>query len=74
MVVDEDASTIRSLVEVLEARGYHVVESNGAELITNAVSAKPDIIILNSLLSSSEGVRSLRFEKGLENVLFLIYQ
>ncbi len=74
MVVDEDASTIRSLVEVLEARGYHVVESNGAELIPNAVSAKPDIIILNSLLSSSEGVRSLRFEKGLENVLFLIYQ
>lgn len=74
MVVDEDASTIRSLAEVLEARGYHVVESNGAELISNAVSAKPDIIILNSLLSSSEGVRSLRFEKGLENVLFLIYQ
>jgi hypothetical protein len=50
------------------------VESNGAELVTNAVSAKPDIIILNSLLSSSDGVRSLRFEKGLENVLFLIYQ
>jgi signal transduction histidine kinase/DNA-binding response OmpR family regulator len=74
MVVDEDASTIRSLAEVLEARGYHVVESNGAELVTNAVSAKPDIIILNSLLSSSDGVRSLRFEKGLENVLFLIYQ
>ncbi len=36
--------------------------------------SKPDIIILNSLLSSDEAVRALRFEKGMENVLFLIYQ
>jgi signal transduction histidine kinase/CheY-like chemotaxis protein len=74
MVVDEDASTVRTLVNVLEARGYQVVESNGDELVANAVSAKPDIIILNSMLSSNRSVRSLRFEKGLENVLFLIYQ
>ncbi len=73
MVVDEDASTIRTLTEVLEARGYHVMESNGADLVSRAVSAKPDIIVLSSLLSSNEGVRALRFEKGLENVLFLIY-
>ena len=34
-----------------------------------------DIIILNSVLSGKqEIVQSLRFEKGLENVLFLIYQ
>jgi hypothetical protein len=26
------------------------------------------------VLSSSEGVRALRFEKGMEDVLFLIYQ
>ena len=74
MVVDEDAPTLRTLTEVLEARGYQVVESNGTELVSKAVSCKPDIIILNSLLSSDQGVRSLRFEKGLENVLFLIYQ
>lgn len=75
MVVDEDVSTARLLADVLETRGYHVVESNGAELVSKAVTAKPDIIILNSLLSSQHDVvRSLRFEKGLENVLFLIYQ
>jgi len=75
MVVDEDASTIRVLADVLQTRGYHVVESNGAELVSKAVSAQPDIIILNSLLSGKQDVvRSLRFEKGLENVLFLIYQ
>ena len=74
MVVDEDASTIRTLTDVLENRGYQVVESNGSELVSRAVLSKPDIIILNSLLSSDEAVRALRFEKGMENVLFLIYQ
>ncbi len=74
MVVDEDASTIRTLTDVLKNRGYQVVESNGSELVSRAVSSKPDIIILSSLLSSNEAVRSLRFEKGMENVLFLIYQ
>jgi signal transduction histidine kinase/CheY-like chemotaxis protein len=74
MVVDEDASTIRTLTDVLETRGYEVVESNGSELVSQAVLSKPDIIILSSLLSSNDAVRSLRFEKGMENVLFLIYQ
>jgi signal transduction histidine kinase/CheY-like chemotaxis protein len=74
MVVDEDASTIRTLTDALETRGYQVVESKSAELVSRAVDSKPDIIILNSLLSSDEAVRSLRFEKGMENVLFLIYQ
>jgi signal transduction histidine kinase/CheY-like chemotaxis protein/ligand-binding sensor domain-containing protein len=74
MVVDEDTSTIRTLTDVLEARGYEVMESNGADLVSRAVLSKPDIIILNSLLSSDQDVRSLRFEKGMENVLFLIYQ
>ena len=74
MVVDEDASTIRTLTDVLETRGYQVVESNGTELVSRAVLSKPDIIILNSLLSNDEAVRALRFEKGMEDVLFLIYQ
>lgn len=74
MIVDEDASAVRTLTQVLEAGGYHVVESNGADLMVRATEAKPDIIILNSVLSNrEETVRSLRFEKGLENVLFLIY-
>jgi hypothetical protein len=43
--------------------------------VEKAVSVKPDIIILNSLHSEKqEIVKSLRFEKGLENVLFLVYQ
>ena len=75
MVVDEDTSAVRSLTEVLQAKGYIVVESDGKELVEKAISTQPDIIILNSVLSDkNEIVQSLRFEKGLENVLFLIYQ
>ncbi len=75
MVVDEDSVTIRTLTDVLEAKGYQVVESDAKELVENAIAAQPDIIILNSLISDKhEIVRTLRFEKGLENVLFLIYQ
>jgi DNA-binding response OmpR family regulator len=75
MVVDEDESTVRTLTQVLKEGGYQVVESNGTGLMASAVAAKPDIIILNSLVSNRhDAVRALRFEKGLENVLFLIYQ
>jgi DNA-binding response OmpR family regulator len=60
---------------VLKTKGYQVVESDGKELVKNAIDAQPDIIILNSLLSAKqEIVKTLRFERGLENVLFFIYQ
>lgn len=75
MVVDEDSSAVRSLTEVLQTKGYIVVESDGKALVEKAISTQPDIIILNAVLSQqNEMVQSLRFEKGLENVLFLIYQ
>ncbi|MEO8822419.1 MAG: GAF domain-containing protein [Ginsengibacter sp.] len=75
MVVDEDSEAIRSLTEVLHTKGYQVFESDGKELVQKAISNQPDIIILNSVLSGNqEIVKTLRFEKGLENVLFFIYQ
>ncbi|MEP7144450.1 MAG: two-component regulator propeller domain-containing protein [Ferruginibacter sp.] len=75
MVVDEDSVTVRSLTDVLQAKGYQVVESDGVEVLEKAIANQPDIIILNSLISDKhEIVKTLRFEKGLENVLFLIYQ
>ena len=75
MVVDEDTAAVRSLTDVLQTKGYQVVESDGKELVKNAIDAQPDIIILNSIYSGKqEIVKTLRFEKGLENVLFFIYQ
>ncbi|MEO5985025.1 MAG: response regulator, partial [Ferruginibacter sp.] len=75
MIVDEDTGTVNSLIEVLNTKGYEVMESNEKELLQKAVAHQPDIIIINSLLSANqEIVKTLRFEKGLENVLFLVYQ
>lgn len=75
MVVDEDSAAIRTLTDVLQTKGYHVVESDGKEMVEKAKETLPDIIILNSMLSANdEIVQTLRFEKGLENVLFFIYQ
>jgi GAF domain-containing protein/CheY-like chemotaxis protein len=75
MVVDEDSEAVRTLTDVLQTKGYQVVESDGKELVKKAIATQPDIIILNSIFSSKqEIVKTLRFEKGLENVLFFIYQ
>ena len=75
MVVDEDTAAVKTLSDVLQAKGYQVFESGGLELVEKAIATQPDIIILNSVFSGKqEIVQTLRFEKGLENVLFLIYQ
>jgi signal transduction histidine kinase/CheY-like chemotaxis protein len=73
MIVDEDSNTVNTLTDVLKTKGYLVMESNGSELVEKAVANKPDIIIINSLAGKQDVVQSLRFEKGLENVLFLVY-
>ncbi|MGZ3852787.1 MAG: GAF domain-containing protein [Flavisolibacter sp.] len=75
IVVDEDSGTVNTLTEVLKTKGYAVTESNGTELFEKAVATQPDIIIMNSVVSDNHDVvQALRFEKGLENVLFLLYQ
>jgi len=75
LVVDEDATTVRTLTDVLTARGYSVTEARGDDFIERAVALQPDIIMLNSVSSAqSNAVQMLRFERGMENVLFLVYQ
>ena len=75
LVVDEDATPVRALSDVLAARGYSVTEARGEDLLKRALAVQPDIIMLNSVSSAkSDAVHMLRFEKGMENVLFLVYQ
>ncbi|MCI0397554.1 MAG: PAS domain S-box protein [Chloroflexi bacterium] len=76
LVVDANASTVRTLTEALQAKGYQVVgASTGEEAVQTALSSRPDMIILNAVLSQQgDIVKTLRFEKGLENVLFLLFQ
>jgi signal transduction histidine kinase/DNA-binding response OmpR family regulator len=75
MVVDQDTATVNTLTEVLKTKGYSVMEANEKELLEKAIANQPDIIIINSVLSGKQDiVQTIRFEKGLENVLFLVYQ
>ena len=75
LIIDEDAAAVKLLSDVLQARGYSVTEANGSELAAKAAAIQPDIILLNAILSEKpEIVQLLRFEKGLEHVLFLVYQ
>ncbi|MEZ5319723.1 MAG: response regulator [Vicinamibacterales bacterium] len=75
LVVDEDASTVKTLADVLTSRGYTVSEAHGDDLVEKARALRPDIILLNSVESAtSDAVQMLRFEKGMDNVLFLVYQ
>ncbi|WP_099068084.1 PAS domain S-box protein [Nostoc linckia] len=74
LVVDKNASTLKTLSDVLQTQGYNVIEaSNPQECIHKALSAKPDMIIIDSMFSQeADLVKTLRFEKGLENVFFIM--
>lgn len=75
MIVDEDSGAVKTLTDVLTTKGYEVTESVEKELVEKAIANQPDIIIINSALSGRHDiVQTLRFEKGLENVLFVLYQ
>jgi PAS domain S-box-containing protein len=74
LIVDEDVSTVKVLAEVLQTQGYTVSEaSNGRECIEKALTVKPDTIIVDSIFVNQHNLMQLlRFEKGLENVLFIL--
>jgi signal transduction histidine kinase/CheY-like chemotaxis protein/ligand-binding sensor domain-containing protein len=75
MVVDDDSTAVKTLTDVLTARGYKVLESNPQDLIEKATEAQPDIIMLNSLLNSDHKmIKDLKIQKGMENVMVFIYE
>ncbi len=76
LVIDEDMDTVDTLRRALQAQGYEVTAvTSGKEGITMAAAGQPDMIIVNALLSQQLNlVQTIRFEKGLENVLFLLFQ
>ncbi|AET69201.1 signal transduction histidine kinase [Desulfosporosinus orientis DSM 765] len=75
LVVDEDTSTLKTLVDVLETKGYAVVSARDNEdCLKKAQEEKPDMIIVDTVFSRRHNmVKTIRLEKGLENVLFLFY-
>lgn len=76
LIVDEDAATAQVLSEALLTQGYQVTAARtGPEGIAKAIDSRPDLILVNSLVTEKYNlVQILRFEKGLENSLFLLFQ
>jgi PAS domain S-box-containing protein len=76
LIVDEDAATAQTLAEVLQEKGYGVVEAYTADdFVEKAASANPDIILVNAKFSDrGNDARAARFEQGLGNVVMLFYQ
>ncbi|MEH2383854.1 MAG: PAS domain S-box protein [Nostoc sp.] len=74
LVVDQNASALKTLSDVLKTQGYSVIEaSDRQECIHKALSTKPDMIIIDSIFSQeADLVKTLRFEKELENVFFIM--
>ena len=75
MVVDQDASAVKTLSDVLSARGYKVLEANSENLLEAASESQPDIIMLNSVYNGDKNfIKDLKVQKGMENVMFFIYE
>lgn len=74
LVVDENVSAVKTLADVLQTKGYSVVEVfNSDELLSKAKSVQPDMIIAkNPFLEQHDIAKTLRFEKELENVFFIV--
>ncbi|MEM7770339.1 MAG: ATP-binding protein [Cyanobacteria bacterium P01_A01_bin.37] len=74
LVVDMDTSTTKTLMDVLVSKGYQVIEaSTGHDSIEKALSLKPDMIIVDSAISTEhELVKTLRFDNGLENIFIIM--
>ncbi|MGB3152629.1 MAG: response regulator, partial [Maribacter sp.] len=75
LVVDQDASAVKTLSDVLSARGYKVVEANSENLLETASQSQPDIIMLNSVYNGDKNfIKDLKVQKGMENVMFFVYE
>jgi len=74
LVVDENEPGIKTLIDVLQSRGFTVMEvSSDTELVEKALVAQPDMVIANARFwEHSTAVKTLKFEKGFENILFLL--
>lgn len=73
LIVDQNASTAKTLAEVLQAKGYVVSEAQSErEGLEKAMMIKPDVIIVDAHSQESELVRALRFERDFHDVVFLL--
>ncbi len=70
LIIDDDADFVESVENLLEARGYEVVSaSNGKEGVEAAKKEKPNLIILDVMMTTKdEGFNVARQLNELEGV------
>lgn len=55
LVIDDDNDFVESIVNLLEARGYDVTSaSNGQEGVEKAEAQKPDVILLDVMMTTKD--------------------
>lgn len=74
LVMDEKESTVKTLVDVLRARGYNARGAHNREEALGMIKKeKPDMVIVDALFSKKHDlVQTIKFEKGMENLYFLV--
>ena len=70
LVIDDDNDFVESVVNLLEARGYTVTAaSNGKEGVEKAKANKPDLILLDVMMTTrDEGFNVARELQSIEGV------
>ena len=70
LVIDDDSDFVESILNLLEARGYAVASaSNGKEGILKAKSEKPDLILLDVMMTTKdEGFNVARELHGIDGL------
>jgi CheY-like chemotaxis protein len=70
LVIDDDNDFVESIVNLLEARGYNVDSaSNGQEGVAAATSQKPDVILLDVMMTTKdEGFNVARELQSIEGI------
>ena len=70
LVIDDDNDFVESIVNLLEAKGYSAVSaSNGTDGVAKAKEDKPDLILLDVMMTTKdEGFNVARELHGIEGV------
>lgn len=70
LVIDDDNDFVESILNLLEARGYAVASaSNGKEGVEKAKTEKPDLIMLDVMMTTKdEGFNVARQLHGIEGL------
>ena len=74
LIVDENVPAAKTITQAIQVRGFDTFEAlNGQDSIEKAVAIKPDLIVVDSIISEQHNlINTLRIEKGLENIFFLL--